>query len=163
MMDEIIVECNIKEMEKKKFEEYHKAGVWALWANDSEGKKVCLEVGKTINIYNEISSALYILSTEDDLKCKQCADTHNANRRNNEYNAEFKIHNCKSCEYVSNLRKKSWKRNPRYIDKYKDMLLHYQDLQFVLVAMDNTMEDDYIRSQREKEYAETNKALYWQS
>jgi len=163
MTEVVIVEYNIKEMKKKNFEEYKKAGVWALWAKDSEGKKVCLEVGKTINIYDEISSALYILSNEDDLKCKQCTDTHDANQRDKEYSAEFKIHNCISCKYVSNLRKKSWKRNPRYIDKYKDMLLHYQDFQFVLVDMDNTMEDDDIRSKREKEYAETNQALYWQS
>jgi|GEM_PF-5970523 len=158
MDEEIIVKYNINEKKKEISEKYKNAGVWALWAKDSKGKKVCLEVGKTINIYDEINSALYILSIKDDLKCKQCTVTHDAKLRDRKYSAEFKIHDCKSCEYESKLRSKSWKRNPRYIDKYKDMLLHYQDFQFVLVYMGA----NDIR-EIEKEYAVKHQALYWQS
>ena len=117
---------NVKEIKKENLENYKKAGVWALWAENKEGKRVCLEVAQTKNIYKEIKSALYILSNKDDLKCKQCTEIYDARQRFKEYSVTFKIHKCKLCEYESDLRKKSWKMNPRYIDKYQDMILNYQ-------------------------------------
>ncbi|WP_312652946.1 hypothetical protein [Aminipila sp.] len=163
MKEEIIALYNVEwcgeeySLEKK----YSKAGVWALWAENTEGKRICLEVAQTVNIYGEISSALYILSTKDDSKCKGCTDKYPARRRNNEYSVSFNIHKCKSCQYISGLRTKSWKRNPRYIDKYKDMLLNYQNFYFVLVDMSSDMEKGTNRYNTEKEYAKIHQALYW--
>lgn len=68
---------------------------------------------------------------------------------------------CKSCSHVSKLRIKSWKRNPRYIDKYKDMILYYQNFEFVLVDMSLAMKNKSKRYMREQEYANANRALYW--
>ncbi|AOY77402.1 hypothetical protein [Clostridium formicaceticum] len=101
------------------------------------------------------------LLIKDDSKCKDCTDKYPARRRNNGYSASFDIHECKSCPYSSSLRTKSWKRNPRYIDKYKDMILNYQNFEFVLVDMSSDMEKRTNRYDREKEYAKTNQALYW--
>ncbi|WP_238917323.1 hypothetical protein [Clostridium sp. YIM B02555] len=152
MNEEVIAEYHIKEMKKENLEKYKKAGVWALWAENVDGKRVCLEVAQTSNIYKEINSALYILSNEDDLKCKQCSETYDSRQRHHGYSVKFKIHKCKSCEYVSNLRIKSWKRNPRYIDKYQDMILNYQKFEFVSVDVSPEME---------KKYAQAKQALYW--
>lgn len=83
-------------------------GVWALWGKDKKtSKKTCLEVAQTENILSEIKSALYILSHEDDEECKKC------------------------CE----IRTLSWKRNPRYIDKYRDISLEYKDMEIVVLMI----------------------------
>lgn len=161
MNEEVIVECNIKEIKKENLEKYKKAGVWALWAENKEGKRVCLEVAQTKNIYKEINSAIYILSQEDDLKCKQCTKTYNARQRCKSYSAKFKIHKCKGCDYISNLRIKSWKRNPRYIDKYKDMSFNYKKFQFIAIDTSFKMEDKSNRCEVEKKYAQIKQALYW--
>lgn len=161
MNEEVIAEYNIKGIKNENLEKYKKAGVWALWTENKEGKRICLEVAQTQNIYKEIESALYILSHEDDLECKQCTDTYYARQRCKEYSVKFKIHKCKSCEYVSNLRIKSWKRNPRYIDKYKDMILNYEKFQFVSVDISPEMENKTNRCEIEKKYAQTKQALYW--
>lgn len=161
MQDVIIAEFTKGKVKKDDLESYQKCGVWSLWAKDSVGMRKCLEVAKTVNIHDEIRSALSLLSNKDDLKCMECSDTYNARRRNKEYSAAFKIHKCKKCYYVSNIRTKSWKRNPRYIDKYKDMLVHYEDFQFVLVEADDAMMNDKCRLEREKKYALENQALYW--
>ena len=42
------------------------------------------------------------------------------------------VHKCKLCDYVSNLRRKSWKRNPRYIDKYRDIISKYEKIVFII-------------------------------
>lgn len=163
MNEEIIVQYN-EEWKKEDYsieKRYKQSGVWALWAENKETKRVCLEVAQTKNIHDEISSALYIISSKDDSKCKECKEKYHARRSDNEYSAYFEIHACKSCSYVSSLRTKSWKRNPRYIDKYQDMILNYKKLEFVLVDMSSDMENKTNRCNREKEYAKINKALYW--
>ncbi|MHB8064873.1 MAG: hypothetical protein ACYDG2_20000 [Ruminiclostridium sp.] len=115
--EEIIAQYNVEWSEEDYSLEkrYRQSGVWALWAENTEGKRTCLEVAQTVNMYDEISSALYILSIKDDSKCKDCTDKYPARRRNNRYSASFDIHACKSCPYISSLRTKSWKRNPRYM------------------------------------------------
>ena len=99
-------------------------GVWALWGKDKKtSKKTCLEVAQTENILSEIKSALYILSHEDDEECKKCCEIYNARKRE-EFSKDFKVHKCKTCEHVSEIRTLSWKRNPRYIDKYPAKFPH---------------------------------------
>ena len=161
MNEDVIAEFNMKEIKKENLENYKKAGIWALWAENKAGKRVCLEVGQTENIYNEIKSALFILSNKDDLKCKQCTEKYDSRQRDKEYSTQFKIHKCKSCEHVSDLRIKSWKRNPRYIDKYQDMILKYQKFEFVLVDISTEMESKSKRYEAEKKYAQIKQALYW--
>ena len=111
-------------------------GVWALWGKDKKtSKKTCLEVAQTENILSEIKSALYILSHEDDEECKKC------------------------CE----IRTLSWKRNPRYIDKYRDISLEYKDMEIVVLNDSLNIRDRNLRRNMEKAYAEINKAKYWYS
>jgi hypothetical protein len=111
-------------------------GVWALWGKDKKtSKKTCLEVAQTENILSEIKSALYILSHEDDEECKKC------------------------CE----IRTLSWKRNPRYIDKYRDISLEYKDMEIVVLNDSLNIRDRNLRRKMEKAYAEINKAKYWYS
>lgn len=111
-------------------------GVWALWGKDKKtSKKTCLEVAQTENILSEIKSALYILSHEDDEECKKC------------------------CE----IRTLSWKRNPRYIDKYRDISLEYKDMEIVVLNDSLNIRDRNLRCKMEKAYAEINKAKYWYS
>lgn len=78
MKEGIIAQYNLKCSKNPVFLEkrYKNSGVWALWGENTEGNKVCLEVAQTENIFSEISSALYILFTEDDLACKNCACTY---------------------------------------------------------------------------------------
>ena len=112
------------------------SGVWALWGKDKKtSKKTCLEVAQTENILSEIKSALYILSHEDDEECKKC------------------------CE----IRTLSWKRNPRYIDKYRDISLEYKDMEIVVLNDSLNIRDRNLRCKMEKAYAEINKAKYWYS
>ncbi len=160
MNEKVIAILNIKEIKKSNLEKYKKPGVWALWANNIAGKKVCLEVAQTKNIYDEIKSALFILSNKDDLKCKQCSKEYDARQRY-EHSTPFKIHKCKSCEHVSELRIKSWKRNPRYIDKYQDMILKYLEFEFISVDISDEMKYKSKRLEIEKAYAQINQALYW--
>lgn len=148
-------------MKIENLKEYRKPGVWALWAENNLGTRVCLEVAQATNIYEEIKGSLYIISNKDDLKCKQCTEVYCSRQRFTEHSIVFKIHKCKSCEYVSKLRTKSWKRNPRYIDKYQDMVLNYQKFEFVLVDISTEMENKNKRYELEKKYAKTNQALYW--
>ena len=109
---------------------------WALWGKDKKtSKKTCLEVAQTENILSEIKSALYILSHEDDEECKKC------------------------CE----IRTLSWKRNPRYIDKYRDISLEYKDMEIVVLNDSLNIRDRNLRRKMEKAYAEINKAKYWYS
>lgn len=111
-------------------------GVWALWGKDKKtSKKTRLEVAQTENILSEIKSALYILSHEDDEECKKC------------------------CE----IRTLSWKRNPRYIDKYRDISLEYKDMEIVVLNDSLNIRDRNLRRKMEKAYAEINKAKYWYS
>lgn len=161
MKEEVIAEYNIKGIKNENLEKYKTAGVWALWTENKEGKRICLEVAQTQNIYKEIESALYILSNEDDLECKQCTEIYYARQRCKEYSVKFKVHKCKACEYVSNIRIKSWKRNPRYIDKYKDMILNYDRFEFVVVDITPEMENKINRCESERKYAQTKQALYW--
>lgn len=144
---------------------YKKAGVWALWGvNKVTNKRTCLEVAQTKNISSEVVSAKYILENDDDPRCVGCKCTYQARRRNNDYSECFQIHMCKTCEYESLFRIKSWKINPRYIDKYKDMVEKYEKFEFVLVSDDEKqMKDKASRRKTETEYAIKNKAVYWYS
>lgn len=161
MKEKVIAEVN-ENINDKNIEKYKIPGVWAVWAMDKRNrKKVCLEVAQTKNIYDEVKSALFILSYKDDFKCKQCCNTYFARQRYKEYSAKFEVHKCKSCDYVSNLRSKSWKRNPRYIDKYRDMISKYEKIVFVEVNVSTEMEDKVKRREAEKNYAKEHQSLYW--
>lgn len=161
MKEEVIAEFNEK-INGKNIEKYKIPGVWALWAMDKRNrKKVCLEVAQTKNIYDEVESAIFILSHEDDFKCKQCYNKYSARQRYKGYSAKFKVHKCKSCDYVSILRNKSWKRNPRYIDKYRDMISKYEKFVFVKVDVSTEMEDKAKRLEVEQNYAKKYQSLYW--
>lgn len=138
-------------------------GVWALWGKDKKtSKKTCLEVAQTENILSEIKSALYILSHEDDEECKKCCEIYNARKRE-KFSKDFKVHKCKTCEHVSEIRTLSWKRNPRYIDKYRDISLEYKDMEIVVLNDSLNIRDRNLRCKMEKAYAEINKAKYWYS
>lgn len=161
---DVIIESNIKILANVKItaEYYSKPGVWALYGRKECDDWRCLEVGKTVDIFDEIQSAIYILTTPDDPKCEKCGELYPARQRFGEESAEFLVHKCKKCPYVTDLRIKSWKRNPRYIDKYKDMLKqNYIDFKFVCIDMSEDMYDDSRRKAVEKEYATDKKALYW--
>ena len=161
MKEEVIAEFN-ENINDKNIEKYKIPGVWALWAMDKRNrKKVCLEVAQTKNIYDEVKSAIFVLSHEDDDNCKQCYKTYFARQRYKEYSAKFKVHKCKSCDYVSDLRKKPLKRNPRYIDKYRDMISKYEKFVFVKVDASTEMKDKAKRLEVEQNYAKKNKSLYW--
>ncbi len=163
-MCELILENKIANLANIQIdkEKYSKPGVWALYGQTPIEKWQCLEVAKTVNIYDEITSAIYILTTPDDDKCKKCSDVHPASRKFKEYSVGFNIHNCKKCSYTSKLRIKTWKRNPRYIDKYKDMLKQgYTVFKFICVDVSDNMEDDNKREMVEQHYATKHQALYW--
>lgn len=163
-MCEVILEDKIENLSNTKIDKqkYSKSGVWALYGCKLNGEWKCLEVAKTANIYKEINSAIYILTTPDDEKCKKCSDTHPASRKFEEYSAEFDIHNCKGCPHTSKIRIKSWKRNPRYIDKYKSMLEQkYTNFKFVCINKSKDMQDNNKREAVEKLYATEHRALYW--
>lgn len=162
-MDTVIIASTIKSLSNSNVnKEYYKIpGVWALYGRKLNGKWQCLEVAKTVDIYGEVQSAIYILTTPDDVECEKCSDTHPA-RQKFEYSAKFNIHNCKKCQHTSKLRIASWKRNPRYIDKYKDMLKQeYIDFRFVCVNISENMQDNNKREAVEEQYAKKHQALYW--
>lgn len=163
-MCEVILEAKIENLANAEIDKqgYSKPGVWALYGRKLNEEWKCLEVAKTADIYDEIQSAIYILTTPDDEICKKCNDTHPASRKFEEYSAKFDIHNCKSCSHTSNLRIESWKRNPRYIDKYKDMLKQeYIEYKFVCVNKSEDMQDNSKREVVERQYATDHQALYW--
>lgn len=161
MDNRVIAEVKNGEIYDDNLRKYEKEGVWALWAKTKEGKKVCLEVAQTVNIFKEIKNALFILTHKDDSRCSKCNETYSARTRY-EFSAKFKVHKCKGCAYdKSKLRKKSRKRNPRYIDKYRDMVTQYCDFEFVKVNCSDEMKDKCKRFEIEEEYAIKNSALYW--
>ncbi len=167
MCKNIIVSSDISSLsiENVNKDNYSKPGVWALYGHTGNGQCKCLEVAKTIDIYSEIKSAIYILTTPDSNTCKECSLIPNnlySARTRFEYSTKFNIHKCKECSHTSDLRIKSWKRNPRYIDKYKDMLSKgYVYFKFVCVDISEDMQDNRKRKAVEKQYAKTNTALYW--
>lgn len=145
-------------------EKYNKAGIWALWGiNKETGVYNCLEVGQTKNILKEINTDIEILNLEDSKECKNCSNTYPARMRNKSFSRKFDVHNC-CCdckERSKGLKREHYiGRNPRHIDKYKDMLLHFKDLKFVLVGFSENQEE---RKSIERRYAYDNKALYWYS
>ncbi len=163
-MCEIILEDKIENLANAEIDkqEYSKPGVWALYGRKLSGKWECLEVAKTADIYREIQSAIYILITPDDERCKKCNDTYCARRRFKNQSAKFRVHKCKDCSHTSKLRIVSWKSNPRYIDKYKDMInKKYIDFKFVCINKSENMCVDSNRIEIEKEFAKDVKALYW--
>lgn len=164
MDKKIIIEATIKELSYLKIDKeyYQRPGVWALYGLDCNDNWICLEVGQTVNIYSELKSAIYILTTHDDDKCKTCSKTYTARRKFKEYSTKFDVHKCKGCSHTSELRISSWKRNPRYIDKYKNMLKQsYIKFKFECVDISVSMHNDKMRKLLEKQYAKENKALYW--
>lgn len=164
MKEEIILESNIEELSRKVLcnEIYNRPGVWALYGKKNEEQWTCLEVAKTANIKTEINSAIYILITPENPKCKKCTETYRAKRKFENISAEFNVHKCKRCEHTDNLRLKSWKRNPRYIDKYKHMIEQgYKRLKFICVCMSEEMYNDKSRKEVERNYAKENTPLYW--
>ncbi len=164
MDKKVIVESNIEELAHMQMsrEVYERPGVWALYGLNYNDEWVCLEVAQTANVYSEIQSAIYILTTQDDDECEKCDEKYLARQRFKEYSAEFYVHKCKTCQHTSDLRIKSWKKNPRYIDKYQNMLKqNYKNIKFVCVNMSENMRDSKERKTVEKRYAEENRALYW--
>lgn len=164
MENNIIIELKIELLNSTEMNRdfYGKPGVWSLYGRKSNEDWQCLEVAKTVNIYNEIMSAIYILITSDDDICMKCNETYKAKKRFGDNSAEFYIHKCKMCEHVSSLRTKTWKRNPRYIDKYKDILKqNYAELRFLCIDISDNMRYDDKRRAVEQQYAINNKALYW--
>ena len=141
---------------------YEKPGVWALYGQKNNENWRCLEVAETINMYSEILSAIYILNTPDDNICVNCNNQYLARRRFGNDSAKFHIHKCKMCTHISSLRTKSRKRNPRYIDKYRDMIAQkYVEFRFFCVDMSDDMLCHEKRRIVERRYAIDNKALYW--
>ncbi len=162
----MILEAKIENLANTKIDKqkYSKPGVWALCGRKLNEEWQCLEVAKTANIYDEIQSAIYILTTsEESEECKNCSkEKYPARQRFKEKSAKFQIHPCKGCPHTSNLRTKSRKRNPRYIDKYKDMLEKgYINFKFVCVNSTEEMRHDKVRREVEQKYAEKHTALYW--
>lgn len=160
----IIIESKVELLNSKEINRrfYEKPGVWALYGRKNKENWKCLEVAKTTNMFSEILSAIYILITPDDNICVNCNNQYLARRRFGNDSAKFYIHKCKTCTYISSLRTKSWKRNPRYIDKYRDMLTQdYFEFRFLCVDMSDDMLCDKKRRTVERRYAIDNKALYW--
>lgn len=140
---------------------YKRPGVWALWGKNNHGIEVCLEVGQTKNMLFEINQDIEILRTLDNSECINCNDTYSALKRHL-YSEDFKVHKCKKCENKSDLRKKYASNNARRVDKYKDIMHKYKELEFILV--DNSVDKSYEeRILIEKKYAIEHKALYWYS
>ena len=165
-MCEVILEAKIENLANVQIDkqEYAKPGVWALYGRKLNEEWKCLEVGKTIDVCDEVECAIFILTTpEKSEECINCSrKKYPARQRFKEKSAKFQIHSCKGCQHTSELRTKTRKRNPRYIDKYKDMLEEgYIYFKFVCVNITDEMRDDKTRRKVEQEYAEKHTALYW--
>lgn len=140
---------------------YKRPGVWALWGKNNHGIEVCLEVGQTKNMLLEINQDIEILRTLDSDNCINCGDIYPASERHS-YSESFNVHECKKCKNKSYLRRKYASNSPRRVDKYKDIMHKYKELEFILV--DNSVDKSYEeRRLIEKEYAIEHKALYWYS
>ena len=138
---------------------YDMSGVWALWAENNSNCYICLEVGETQSIKEELNWDIDIFRTADSNVCLKCQETYVA-RKKYEWSMGFKVHKCKECTRKSVLRAKYATQNPRYVDKYKDMLNKYKNFEFRLVDCSLNKSSDE-RKKIEKEYAHKHKALYW--
>lgn len=140
---------------------YERPGVWALWGKNNLGMEVCLEVGQTKNMLLEINQDIEILRTLDSDNCINCGDIYPASERHS-YSESFNVHKCKECKNKSDLRRKYILNSARRVDKYKDIILKYKELKFILV--DNSVDKSYMeRRLIEKRYAIEHKVLYWYS
>lgn len=59
---------------------YDMSGVWALWAENNSNCYICLEVGETQSIKEEINWDIDIFRTADSIVCLKCQETYVARK-----------------------------------------------------------------------------------
>lgn len=132
-------------------------GVWILVFRDNLSEEY-LEVGKCKKMKKELLEDLEIIEKEGCI-CNGCSKEDYIARKTK----NFRIKKCKMCDEPKKeiIRKKYAKKNPRRVDKYRDILDKYEreNLSFEIYEI----EDESILKTIESEIAKELEVKYWYS
>ena len=129
-------------IKKNNLEQYkNQSGVWAMWGKDSTDTEICLEVGQTVDVFNELEYDLLYL--KKDYSKENISKRYSA-RRLFAFSETFDV--CK-CDLN------------RTCAKYRHIAKSYFDVSIYLICNLNITKEE--RERIELEYAIDNKALYW--